>query len=249
MLKRLFLDIETSPNIVLSWRVGYKLNVSYENIVKERAIICVAYKWEGEKEVHTLKWDKDQDDKAMLIKLLPVLNEADEIVAHFGDSFDMPWIRTRFLFHGLTFPAYKTVDTLQWVRRKFYFNSNKLDYVAKFLGIGQKLRTGDGLWRRIVLDRDKASLDFMVKYNAMDVILLEKVWKKLSLVVAPKSHKGVMDGNTKWSCPRCGSSNVIVSKTRVTALGVKQYQMKCKSDGGYFSISQSAHREYEAERL
>ena len=30
--KRLFFDIETSPNIVFSWNIGYNLNISYENI-------------------------------------------------------------------------------------------------------------------------------------------------------------------------------------------------------------------------
>jgi hypothetical protein len=37
--KRLFFDIETSPNIGLFWSAGFKLNIAPENIIKERAII------------------------------------------------------------------------------------------------------------------------------------------------------------------------------------------------------------------
>ena len=64
--KRLFFDIEVSPNIMTSWRAGYKLNVPYQNIIKERKIICISYKWEGEKKVYHFEWDNDKDDKSML---------------------------------------------------------------------------------------------------------------------------------------------------------------------------------------
>ena len=43
-IKRLFFDIETSPNIVYSWRTGYNLTITTENIITERAIICISYK-------------------------------------------------------------------------------------------------------------------------------------------------------------------------------------------------------------
>ena len=94
-IKRLFWDIETSPNVVLSWRVGYDLNIAQDNIIKERAIICIGYKWEGDKQAHVIHWDKNQCDKAMLKKFLEVAAEADEMVAHNGDKFDIKWFKTR----------------------------------------------------------------------------------------------------------------------------------------------------------
>ena len=33
-IKRLFWDIETSPNVVLSWRIGYKINLDHDNILQ-----------------------------------------------------------------------------------------------------------------------------------------------------------------------------------------------------------------------
>src|SRR5690606_2986501 len=56
----LIYDIETSYNIVKSWRVGYKLNINPEDILHERAIICISYKWKGEDQVYNLKWDDNQ---------------------------------------------------------------------------------------------------------------------------------------------------------------------------------------------
>lgn len=244
-IKRLFWDVEVSPNLVLSWRVGYKLNIDYSNIVKERAIITIAYKWEGEKTIYALHWDENQCDKKMLAEFLKVAEQADELVHHNGDAFDLPWLKTRCLFHGLTtIPDYKTVDTLQWARRKFLFNSNRLDYLGQFMGLGGKIKTEFGLWKDIVLDKSTKALATMIKYNKRDVALLEQIWKKLAAVVSVKTHAGVLNGQPSWSSPRTGSLNVKVSKTRISALGNRQYQMQCLDDGTYFTISERAHQDY-----
>ena len=59
--KILLLDIEVSPNIVSSWRIGSKVFLSPDNIIKERAVICVAYKWYGEKKTYSIQWDNGND--------------------------------------------------------------------------------------------------------------------------------------------------------------------------------------------
>ena len=126
-IKRLFFDIETSPNIGLFWTAGYKQNISPDNIIKERAIICIAYKWAGEKKIHALTWDKNQDDKAMLAQFIKVANEADELIGHNGDRFDLPWIRTRCLYHRIpVFPHYTTLDTLKNANSSLQENVDKL---------------------------------------------------------------------------------------------------------------------------
>ena len=74
--KRLFFDIEVSPNVVLSWRTGYNLTITPYDIIQERAIICICWKWEGKDEVHSLTWDKKQNDKAMLKAFLKEVNKS-----------------------------------------------------------------------------------------------------------------------------------------------------------------------------
>lgn len=244
-MKRLFWDIETSPNVVLAWRAGYKLDISHDSIVKERAIITIAWKWEGEKQVHALHWNNDQSDKSMLLAFVKVANEADELVAHYGDRFDLPWIKTRCLFHGINaFPIYKTIDTKAWASKYFYFNSNRLDYIAKFLGFEGKIKTDYQLWLDIVLKKCPKALARMIEYNKKDVIELEKVWGKMQLAVSHHTHSGALSGGEKWSCPRCESKSVKTSKTKVTAKGAKQYQMQCSKCGGYYSISERVHADY-----
>lgn len=248
-IRRLFWDIETSPNVVFAWRTGYKLNIGEDNIIHERKIICIGFKWEGDPKVTVLRWDDKQDDRAMLVDFLKIADEADELVHQNGDQFDLPWFRTRCLFHGLQcMPDYKTADTLQWARRKFYFNSNKLDYIAGYLGLGRKIKTGFGLWKDIVLKNCPDAMDKMTTYCGQDVVLLEKVWGKLRLFVSPKTHEGVLGGRDKWTCPYTGSENVSKSKTKVTAAGTVQHQMRNLDTGAYYTINESAYQAYKAAK-
>ena len=230
--KRLYFDIETSPNIGFFWTAGFKLNISTESIIKERAIICICYKWEEDKITHSLNWDSKQNDKKMLQDFIKVANEADELVGHNGDKFDLAWVRTRCLFHRIDmFPTYTTIDTLKVARSKFKFNSNKLNYIAKYLGIGQKIHTEYDIWKNIVLNKDKEAMDKMIKYCKMDVILLEKVHKELSLHIPAKTHYGVIFGGDRGSCPECGSDDIVRNNKRVTASGLVKVQMRCKTCG------------------
>jgi uncharacterized protein YprB with RNaseH-like and TPR domain len=232
--KRLFFDIETSPNIGLFWEAGYKKNIDYSNIIKERAIICICYKWEDSKEVGYLTWDSKQCDKKMLQKFIDIANSADQLVGHNGDRFDLAWIRTRCLFHRIDmFPTYTTIDTLKVSRSKFKFNSNKLDYIAKYLGMGKKIKTEFGLWKDIVLNKDKAAMTKMIKYCQQDVKLLEKVYKELSVHLSSKTHFGVIFGADRGSCPECGSDDLVRMVNRITATGVKKIQFQCKTCGKY----------------
>lgn len=228
--RRLFFDVESSPNIGFFWQSGFKLQIGPQNIIKERALICICYKWEDEKETHSLNWDAKQCDKKMLQAFVKVANEADELVGHNGDKFDLAWIRTRCLFHEIEmFPTYTTIDTLKVARSKFKFNSNKLDYIGKFLGIGQKIKTDFSLWTDIVLKKDKIAMDKMIKYCKMDVVLLEKVFKKLSSHIIAKTHYGVIFGGDRGSCPECGSTELVRRGTKVSATGVKKVQYQCST--------------------
>ena len=100
--KRLFFDIETSPNIVFSWNIGRDISIDYENILNERAIICICYKWENDKKIHHLTWNKG-DDKKMIQEFARIIDSADEVIGHNSDRFDVKWVRTRALFHKIPF--------------------------------------------------------------------------------------------------------------------------------------------------
>jgi DNA polymerase elongation subunit (family B) len=227
--KRLYFDIESSPNIGLFWEAGYKKNIDYSNIIQERGIICICYKWEGDKEVHSLHWDAKQSDKKLLEQFIKIANTAQELVGHNGDRFDLAFIRTRCLYHGIhMFPNYTTIDTLKISRSKFKFNSNKLDYIAQFLGMGSKIKTEFGMWKDILLNKDKVAMEKMIKYCKMDVVLLEKIYSQLSTHILPKVNYAVMSGGDRGSCPECGSNEIVRNMVRFSISGVKKITFKCK---------------------
>lgn len=240
--KRLYFDIETSPCEGWFWRPGYNQNVSYDQITKQAAIICICYKWEGEKKVRYLTWDHKQSDRKMLIEFIRVAKDADEMVGHNGDKFDLAWIRTRCLFHSIDmFPSYRTIDTLKISRSKFKFPSNRLNDIARYLDIGQKIKTDTQLWKDVCFNNLPSALDKMVRYCKKDVILLETIWNRLSTHVESKVHHGVLNGGERGSCPQCGALGNDLVKQRVvtTATGLIRVRYKCNPCGKYHTKAAS----------
>lgn len=234
---RVFFDIETSPNIVYLWQTGYKLNVNTEAIVRERTVICICWKIEGKSRVYSLTWDDNQCDRQMLAAFIDAIGEADELVAHNGIWFDMPWLRGRCVKHGLVFPDIPCLDTCAQARRQFKLNSNALDYLAQYLGVGQKIATNFSLWKRC-MDGVQSAVDEMVRYCRHDVRVLEAVFGKLRPYMRATSHAGVASGQDRLSCPICGSDNTGPRGERTTAAGLVWQRMACKRKGcgKFFSL-------------
>lgn len=249
-VKRLFFDIETSYNVVASWRIGYNINLNPHDILRERAIISIAYKWGHEDKVHVLTWDNNQCDKKMLETFIPILNSADICVAHNGKRFDIKWLRTRCIFHGIrAFPTYKTLDTLLKAKSGFNFNSNKLDYIAKYLNVGAKLvHSGFDMWRKIVEEKDKESLKLMCEYNIQDVVVLEDVYNAMESYITPDLHVGVTNNKEKYSCPNCGSESVILLKNEVSSKGTLSRKMECQCCGSVYNISNGVYKSFYSQK-
>lgn len=187
--RKLFFDLETSPNVVFAWRTGRKIDIGHNAIIKERAIICVSYKWSDEDEVHSISWNKGCD-KELVKKFAKIIETADEIVGQNSDAFDVKWLRTRCIFHNVPLtPKFNSIDTLKFAKAGFYFNSNKLDYMGDYLGVGRKVETTYDLWRDICLNNSSKAMKKMVEYCEEDVRLLERVYNKLQPYSPVKKFK------------------------------------------------------------
>jgi DNA polymerase elongation subunit (family B) len=238
-IKRLFFDIETSYYLVPTFQF-WKVNINPDNILREKKIICVSYKWQYEDKVHVLKWDeKNQDDTKLVKDFIQVIKHADELIAHNGDKFDIKELRTRAILTGnLMFPIYRTLDTLKKARQYFRFPSNKLAYLGKALKVGRKLdHEGMKLWIDICEHNDKEALKRMLSYCVQDVILLEEVYLALSPYIYHNTNMAVLKGGEKWHCPECASNNVQLSHTDATAMGYIKRHMKCNSCRKFYKIS------------
>lgn len=219
----LLFDIETAPNLGYVW-AKYEQNViEYES---EWYMLCFAYKWLGEKTVyakglHDYKlYKKEPDNDRELVKdLWKLFNEADIIIAHNGNSFDIKKTNARFLVHGLKPPSpYKTIDTKLVAKRYFNFNSNKLDDLGRHLGVGRKVDTGGfDLWMGCMTG-DISSWRKMIRYNKMDVSLLERVYNIVKPWIVNHPNVGLYR-DTKHACPNCGGEHLQkrgLARTRVS---------------------------------
>ena len=234
--KRLYFDIEVSPNLGFFWNPGQKISIDHNSIVQERAIICICWKWEHEKKVHSLEWNKG-NDKKLLQDFMKVIAEADEVIGHNGDNYDIKWLRTRCLIHRIpSFPKYQSLDTLKQSRKYFKFNSNRLDYISKVTGGTGKSKTEYSWWKKIVLENDSLSMSKMVKYCKKDVIELERIHQVFKPYTEPKTHVGVHRGGSKIDCPECSSTKTQSRGYWITSTGNKRNKCQCTDCGTWFSV-------------
>jgi hypothetical protein len=244
-------DLETSPNVVAKFSLREEY-VGHTNILAERYIICAAWKELGAKGTQAVSVLDDparyrktpHDDKHVVIKLHKVLSEVDVVVAHNGDGFDSKWLNGRILFHGLPpLPPIKSVDTLKIARRMFNLNSNRLDYLGKYLGFGGKKSTPPGLWID-VLRGDAKAVKTMVDYNKRDVELLEQVFLKLRPYV-PDLNAYALFGADSKTCPKCGSTNT-GSRGWHASLTQVYRRNQCRDCHGWFR-SRKSEQEHTAK--
>jgi uncharacterized protein YprB with RNaseH-like and TPR domain len=250
-IKRLFFDIETSyyELKVRAWQLkNFQKYFDHNDIIKEKQIICISYKWQWDDKVHTLDWR--MGERQMLKEFIKVMEQADEIVGHNSSRFDTPFIRTRCLAHGvLMFPNYRSLDTLTKSRSHFLFASNKLDYLGKFTGVGGKQdHDGMRLWIDVVENKDEERLNEMIRYCERDVAMLEDYYFIISPFISHNNNFAVLTGGQKWECPECASDKVKMFRTYSTPLGIIRREMKCDNCKKQYRVSNRTYMsmlEYE----
>jgi uncharacterized protein YprB with RNaseH-like and TPR domain len=196
-------DIETTPMVVTTWGL-FKPHLSHDNIRQESLIITAAWKWLGEDKVDSVSINiaRPRQDRGVIQRLHKVLGEADVLVGHNGDKFDLRKFNARAIFHSLApLPEIPTIDTLKVAKKLFYFNSNRLDYLGKFLCGKGKIHTEYNLWLNVMGGDEKALTD-MVRYNKEDVRVLEQVYLRLRPYM--RRHPSAALYREKVCCPTCG---------------------------------------------
>lgn len=236
MTRILILDIETTPNLAYVWRF-FKENVGAKQVVEHTEIMSFAYKWLGEPQVHY--YDTQYTNEANILPfLLEALDEADIVVAHNGNKFDLPTIQGRALVAGLKPPSpYKTVDTLLSARYEFNFPSNSLEYLSGVLpGVTKKDShrkfPGFELWAECLKGNTEA-WEEMKAYNIQDVITLEEVYLQMRPYMTRHPHVAIQNEDDEAIyCPKCGSHHIQKRGYAFTNTG-KYQRFQCNDCGGW----------------
>ena len=234
-MQMLFLDVETRPDIAVSF-TRFKANMTQDHILEEGGgLISIAWKFGQHGDLKGMVQTPDQaldnDDYILVKSLIEQIENADIIVGHNIDQFDLPVIRARAVINGLRPPRIvKTIDTLK-IARTMRFQSNKLDSLAQVLGVGEKHKhSGISMWVGCIRGEIKA-LEEMLKYNLIDVELLIKVYNKLRAFDPKAPNAGLYDLSETPVCRVCGSLNVFPTGNTVKT-GVAEYdEYRCDDCG------------------
>lgn len=249
MAKILIIDIETAPIMGKVWSL-WKQNVSLNQIENDWYIMSYCAKWHGKDGVQyndcrdSISLENGGDDYALLEELHELLDEADIVVAHNGDRFDIPKINARLILNGFAPPSpYRTIDTVKIAKRSFKFTSNKLEYLTKNLCEDQKLSHGKfpgmELWNECMKGNEEA-WDEMEEYNRMDVISLEELYNKLRPWMPNHPNVNVDALGEEVACPKCGGNHLQRRGYAYTNKG-KYQRYQCVDCGGWSSSTISSN--------
>lgn len=179
-------------------RVGY-LDIETTNLAANFGIILCWYIKEKGKEKYDFGCVTKQElfdfkeDKRIVAELLDALKNYDVIYTHYGADrrFDIPFIRTRAIQHGLEdkLPKYMEkfiFDTWLIAKNKLRLHSNRLDVIAEACNIKtiHKTPLSPSIWNKARYGHPE-SMKYVMDHNKQDVRLLEAVHAKLEFVERP----------------------------------------------------------------
>lgn len=241
-MKIILWDLETLPDMKAVMREFPGLS-NYPGLTLKasiNSIICFGYKVLGEKDAQCVnawdfatRWKKNiNDDYKVVEAAYNILKDADVVVTHNGKKFDWKFLQTRLLFHGFPpLPKIIHIDTCSESKKHLLTFNNRLNTLGQFLVKDKKLENGGwGLWVKVA-DKDKDAMRLMAKYCMQDVVLLEKVFKKLKPLLTQLPNKNLWTGKTH-SCPNCGSDNVQKRGRYVTKENAHQ-RYQCQDCGSW----------------
>lgn len=138
--------------------------------------------------------DSGIQDKRIVESCIDELVKYDRVYGHYSSRFDIPFVRTRALVHGLYFPGYgamKQSDTWEMAKRKLKIHSNRQDSVSAALTKkSDKTRIHPDVWLKAQFGTKKErkeALKYILDHCVIDVTELEENYLKLLPFVKPSN--------------------------------------------------------------
>ena len=228
--KILLFDVETSFYHFVGWGT-YKQYIQHYQITEHQYIISWAAKWlyddNVQSDVVTSEESKNRDDSRILKSIWKLLDEADIVIGHNGDRFDLRKLRWRFISKGMQPPSpFRVIDTLKIARREFFAPSYKQDFLTKYFKLENKLSTEFQLW----VDCEAGNqdrLNEMAEYNKHDVMGLEELYLKIRPYI--HNHPNLSVLMDKDVCPNCGANDIVETDSEYITTANKFPVYRCDS--------------------
>ena len=229
----LFADIERFPMQGVFWDPKTRY-IGKHNVLDEGYVMCYGYQWYKDRKVTVETAWEHKDKETFVRKAHELLESCYAVVTYNGDKFDLPLLNWEFAENGLTPPMpYASIDLYKVVKANFKLPYYSLDYVCKRFGIGRKLHhEGIDLW----LDADRGvekARKKMVRYNAQDVRLMPRLYKKLLPWIKNHPNPALYMDTDDPVCTRCGSDELVVAKQHYRSPTQLYEQLRCSNCGAW----------------
>lgn len=239
-LRVLVFDVETAPMTAYIWGLKDQY-VGVNQLKTDWYILAWGAKWLGEPASKVIYRDqrdakKIEDDKAILVELWKLLDEADVVITQNGEKFDSPKLNARFMLHGMKPPKpYRHLDTYKLVRKVASFTSNGLEYLTqkfctKYKKLSHSKFPGLSLWIECLAGNQKA-WDAMKEYNIHDVLSTEEFYMKIR-AWAPESMPTPFAANSvNILCKVCGEKGRMIRRGLAVKTRFKYQRWQCQTCG------------------
>ncbi|RLG55574.1 MAG: hypothetical protein DRN95_07735, partial [Candidatus Hydrothermarchaeota archaeon] len=150
-----------------------------------------AAKWLHSDEIFYFE-TRNEDDSDITADILKLVDEADIVIGHNAQKFDMKKINAYAILNGLEPPSpYRVIDTMLIAKRYFAFEQNTLDYLSHALCTtaksAHKKFTGFELWKACMQGDEDAWAE-MKHYNCLipthKVLTQDLRWQQIGDLVA-----------------------------------------------------------------
>lgn len=193
-------------------------------------ILCAVAKWVGQKDAPRiiLRIDDNEEygttpasfinDKHIVEALIPLMEEADAVLAYYGSGFDVPYLNTRSIVHKLVPPVpFTVIDPWKTASQHLKLHRNSMDSVSSLVGgKNQKYHLPWDDWIAAQYG-DKPAMNRLVKYCINDVETLEDTYFGLRPLMRNHPYLGdAVPGTFAVRCPACGSTRSRNHDTRRT---------------------------------
>lgn len=235
--KILIFDIETSPIEARVWSI-WNQDIPISRILKDWTVLAWAAKWLGDDPDKTVYMDtfhqKDKyDDSKILKNIHKLLDEADIVIGHNSDAFDVKKLNARFIQHGMKPPSsYKRLDTKKLAKKYFAFTSNKLEYITdrlctKYKKLKHGKFPGNALWDEFLAGNKEAQKEMEI-YNKYDVLSLEEAFLK----ILPWESASLFEAYRESDIPICTCGSIDFKKNGYYYTTTNKYKKyTCNSCG------------------
>lgn len=179
-----------------------------DNVTAYPRTICAAGQFYGDKEtMFAAEWEPGGNEQ-FLRTVWEWIDEADILVGHNVDRFDLRMLRSGWIEYGWAPPSpVKIVDTLKVARQSLGMESNTLDALCKRLGLNAKTDKYDPKIAQAAVDGDVKAQKKLRSYNIGDIAASTALYDRLRPYTTSHPHLAMWTGK-EWACPNCGTENV-----------------------------------------